>query len=372
MEEVLLLFLIIAIGYIIGGIEIGGISLGTSGVLLAALVFGHFQYSVEPIIGQLGLLLFIGSVGFISGPKFVENFKNKAYNYIILGFLVVLIGGILVGAVVMLSDIPISLALGLFSGALTSTPALGSGVDATGGDPLVATGYGIAYIFGVLGVILFVQLIPRFVKQDDEDLLVEDPEDFLIKQSMKRLMHIDPMNMSMFALAMVLGVLLGKIQIPIYKDMRISLGMTGGPLIMGIIFGHIKKIGILSLQIDKVTLSICRELGLILFLTNTGLSSGQNFIEVLSEYGVALFIIGFIMTTVPMMLAYIVGRRVLKLGLYDTLGTITGAMTSTPALGVLLEVSDDNEYVGLAYASTYPVALIFLVILPQILTSIFM
>lgn len=371
MDDIVVLLSIIALGYLIGNIKIKGIGLGTSGVLLIALLFGHFQYQIDPIIGDLGLLLFIGSVGFISGPKFLENFKNKAYNYIILGFIVVLIGGVLVVISQKLFDLPIALSLGLFSGALTSTPALGSGVDATGGDPLVATGYGIAYIFGVICVVFFVQLLPKFIKDDSKQKKEGKHLDTKRDKSYEELIKLDPINLSIFAIAMVLGIYLGKVKIPIYKKLSISLGLTGGPLVMAIIFGHIGNVGRVDLTLSDRTLSIFRELGLVLFLTRTGLQSGQGFVEVLQNYGIMLFLIGIFMTLLPMIVAYLVGRKVLNLNLFDTLGTITGAMTSTPALGALLEASNNNEYVGLAYASTYPVALIFLVIIPQLIIGLF-
>ena len=72
------LFLIIAIGYLIGRIRIKGISLGMSAILIVALFFGHYGFSVPGLIKNLGLACFATAVGYITGPVFLKNFKNKA------------------------------------------------------------------------------------------------------------------------------------------------------------------------------------------------------------------------------------------------------------------------------------------------------
>ena len=94
MNSLLAVFLIAALGYFIGGIRIKGIELGTAGVLLVALVFGHFGVEIPSIIRNFGLALFVCSVGFIAGPKFFRDFKSNAASYILLGFLIILSGGI--------------------------------------------------------------------------------------------------------------------------------------------------------------------------------------------------------------------------------------------------------------------------------------
>jgi putative transport protein len=98
-------------------------------------------------------------------PYFFETSKKKAFAYVALGFIIILIGAVVsVGAIVLL-DIPSGLAAGLMCGALTSTPGLAAAIEASG-DAAASVGYGIAYPFGVLGVVLFVQVIPRLIKCD--------------------------------------------------------------------------------------------------------------------------------------------------------------------------------------------------------------
>ena len=158
MNSLLAVFLIAALGYFIGGIRIKGIELGTAGVLLVALVFGHFGVEIPSIIRNFGLALFVCSVGFIAGPKFFRDFKSNAASYILLGFLIILSGGICAVLVSLIGGIRPELSVGLLTGALTSTPGLAAAQEAAGElADLATTGYAIAYPFGVIGVVLFVQ-----------------------------------------------------------------------------------------------------------------------------------------------------------------------------------------------------------------------
>ncbi|MGB4634144.1 MAG: permease, partial [Bacillota bacterium] len=67
------LFLLAMVGYVLGSIKIKGVHLGTSGVLLAALYFGHLGYQIPSVVRDLGLALFVGAVGLTAGPRFFRN-----------------------------------------------------------------------------------------------------------------------------------------------------------------------------------------------------------------------------------------------------------------------------------------------------------
>ena len=82
------------------------------------------------------------------------------------------------------------------------------------------------------------------------------------------------------------------------------------------------------------------------------------------------FIYGAITTLVPMIVGYILGRHVFKMSIFNNLGSITGGMTSTPALGALIATSGTEEVTG-AYAATYPFALFFIVLAARIAVSLF-
>ena len=73
-----------------------------------------------------------------------------------------------------------------------------------------------------------------------------------------------------------------------------------------------------------------RELGMILFLTGAGLNAGNGFVEILVENGISLLFFGALITAIPMFVSYFIGRKLLKMDLMKSLGSICGGMTSTP------------------------------------------
>ncbi len=158
-------FVIIAVGLFVGNIKIKNISLDTSAIIFVALIFGHFGVKLPPIIQKLGLIFFIYSVGIQAGPGFFDSFKKQGVNLIILTVMVVTSGALITVGCASILDIDFDLAVGLFTGALTSTPGLASAIDATK-SPMASIGYGIAYPFGVLGIILFIKIIHRALKVD--------------------------------------------------------------------------------------------------------------------------------------------------------------------------------------------------------------
>lgn len=170
-DPLLLLFLILFLGSLLGGIKVRGLSLGSAGVLLVAMVFGHFGYEVSPIAQNLGLSLFIVSVGLQAGPRFFRMIRSKGIIFGMISVIVIFSASLTTVIVSKIFDISPALGVGLFTGGLTSTPGLAAALQATQ-DPLASVGYGIAYPFGVLAVVLFVQIVPRLLKVDLEKELI--------------------------------------------------------------------------------------------------------------------------------------------------------------------------------------------------------
>lgn len=365
-NTLMIVFLVAVIGYLVGSIKIRGVELGTAGVLLVALVFGHFGFEVPDLVRELGLICFVTSVGFIAGPKFFRNFKINARSYILLGAIIIIIGALTTIGIIEIAGVPSDVSVGMMAGALTSTPGLAAAIDATE-SVHASVGYGIAYPFGVVGVVLFVQLVPKFLKTDmaaerarfEAAQNVGDEE--FRKTKKEELFYADSMGFFPFALAIVLGIILAKIVIPLPGGAEFSLGTSGGPLIAGLILGHFGKIGRLSMKVEKHVLECLREFGLALFLIGAGVEAGAGFVEILREEGLVLFIYGALITLIPMLVGYFFAAKVLKLSLFNSLGSICGGMTSTPALGTLIRVTETDD-VASAYAATYPVALVFVVL----------
>nr|WP_321288320.1 TrkA C-terminal domain-containing protein [uncultured Sunxiuqinia sp.] len=162
------LFLIILVGFIIGRIKIKGISLDVSAVIFVALVFGHFGIIIPKDFQYLGLVLFIFTIGIQAGPGFFGSFKKNGRELALLASLLIFTSSLITYGVYHFMGIDKSLCIGLLTGSLTSTPGLAAAIDTTG-SPLASIGYGIGYPFGVIGVILFVSLLPRFLRVNIKD-----------------------------------------------------------------------------------------------------------------------------------------------------------------------------------------------------------
>ncbi len=392
-------FAIAALGYSLGRIKIKGISLGTAGVFIIAIVFGCLFYGqlqselggfandALKLVENLGLIMFVCSVGFMAGPRFFSNLRKNIKSYVLLGVIIVLleglvaIGCIYIGRLTGETNIAefTAMIVGLLSGALTSTPAFSAAKDTVASqyEGIVSVGHAIAYLYGVIGIVLFVQLIPRIEKADMEkereilrQSLAESEAESRKADNSKpgktkkliKTINIDKLGIMPVALATCLGILIGKIQLGSF-----SLTLTGGCLLVSLIFGHFGNIWKLSLRPDENLLKVMREIGLMLFLIGAGISGGEKFI---SAFKPIYFLYGVLMTTIPLILAYFLVKKVFKFGLLNGLGAITGGRTSTPALGTLIQVAQ-TEDVAVAYAATYPVALISVVLVSQAIILIF-
>ena len=399
------LFSIAVIGFAIGRITVKGVRLGDAAVFIVALLFGCFFYpaleaqlsltvgtevvsytdKALKIVESLGLVLFVTSVGFIAGPKFFGNMKQNFKSYVLLGLVVILAGGLsaagCIGVGRLLGETDTqgltAMVVGLLSGSLTSTPAF-SAAKATVApqyESLVSVGHGIAYIFGVIGVVLFVQLIPKLTKANMEEeraKLVQAAAKTAEKKKQKEhLIELDEYGFGAFALAAVVGTFVGMIKVPLssagLSGTTFALTTTGGCLMTSLVFGHFGKIGPLSIMPKDVTLKVFRELGLMLFLIGAGIPGGADFVQ---EFQVIYFVYGVVMTILPLCIGYLFAKYVLKLSLLNNLGSITGGMTSTPALGTLINTAG-TEDVAAAYAATYPIALIAVVLVSQFLIILF-
>lgn len=164
------LFAILALGLSLGKISIKGISLGSSGVLFVALLAGHFQLRVPDGVTSIGTALFVYCVGLGVGNRFFAALRSKGSNMVLLSLVVVGAAWSITALAASLTGLDSSMAAGLFAGACTSTPGLAAATEAlqsAGGDTsAINIGYGVAYPFGVVGVVLFVQLLPRLLRRD--------------------------------------------------------------------------------------------------------------------------------------------------------------------------------------------------------------
>lgn len=361
-------FLIIALGYLLGKINFFGIRFGNSAIILIGILFGHFGAEVPAELGTLGLILFITAVGMKAGKSILYYFKNNGPAFLIIPIVVITSSGLLLFVYMWLFDYPYDLLIGVLSGAMTSTTALASAQELGAGE-IAAVGYGIAYIFGVIGVVLFVQLMPKLYKVNREEEIrkLNPPEEMLEEEENDHFIKIDQNGIFVFSLTVALGVLLGSVTVPLGNEITFNLGNSGGPLILGLIIGHLKKVGNISLSIPTKTLNLFSSFGISLFLANSGVTAGAGFVDTINEYGISLFFIGALMTLVTALVGFIVSYYIFKFPIYGALGCTTGGMTSAPSLGALID-SAQTDLVTPFYAATQPIATIALVFLPQVLS----
>ncbi len=518
-NEFAVFFLIVALGLILGGIKIKGISLESSGVIFVALIFGHYGHKTPELLQNIGLVLFIYSVGIAAGPGFFKSFKEQGLHFILLAAIIVFSGGAITLLLGKLTGTDMRLMVGLFTGALTSTPGLATAIDASK-STLASIGYGIAYPFGVLGVIIFVRIINKIVRVDlnsskaeyDESLKKDNPnlfnknykvtnpnifgkaigelkirsmtncnisrvyhngitttptsetvlhegdiikavgsldglekvklligeetdvkiplsKDYLIKtvlvsnpkisgktfaeiglfanyettatcirragiditpKASTKLQLGDKVTIALpkanlrqvenlfghtrqqfqldflpIAIGIILGLIIGQIKIPI-MGLNFSLGVTGGVLLSSLVLARIGRTGPILWNIAGEVNQFLRKIGLVFFLVGVGTNAGEHLVETILNNGFMLFYLGAIVTILPMIIALIYARIVLKMNFLLFLGALSGGMTSTPALSAIDSMTD-SEAPKIGYATIYPFALVFMIISSQLL-----
>lgn len=182
-HTILLYAFVIAMGVMIGKVKFFGVSLGVTFVLFVGILVGHLGFSANPelmhFMREFGLILFIYSIGLQVGPGFFSSFKKGGMQQNLLAASVVLLG---VGVTISLyyifaGRIPMSMFVGILSGAVTNTPGLGAAQEALrqlfdAGQiteiPQIALGYAVAYPLGVTGIIFSLIIIRVLFKVNME------------------------------------------------------------------------------------------------------------------------------------------------------------------------------------------------------------
>jgi putative transport protein len=180
-QPVIVLFLILGFGYVIGCIRVAGLALGPiAGTLLVSIVLGNFGYRISEGAQSVGFALFIFSVGYQAGPRFLHALKSQGVQYATLAVFVTGVGFLTAWAAGRLLSLSDGGTAGLFAGALTSTPTLAAAQEAvrSGLAPLphgwtvqqalasIGTVYAMTYLVGTFGLIALVSVFPRLIRVD--------------------------------------------------------------------------------------------------------------------------------------------------------------------------------------------------------------
>jgi putative transport protein len=179
-SDVLLLFTVLAFGLLLGKISLGSFEIGsTAGVLLVALLFGHWGFDFNVQTERLGFMLFIFCVGIEAGPNFFSNFAQDGVRYIAIAMVVALTGVLVTVAAAHLLQLEPALAAGMLAGSLTSTPTLVGAQDAAtlqaaqlgeeAGSALIgqiSVGYAMTYVVGLVGLLSVIRYFPGMLGID--------------------------------------------------------------------------------------------------------------------------------------------------------------------------------------------------------------
>ena len=349
----LLLALISVLGYLIGKIKICKISLDISAVLIVAIVVG-FLMSISPdvhigenfnnsldLYSKTGTALFVCAIGVSSGTSLARGSIKKNILYFLFGALMV-IGAFVCAKCIEVFDTTFdrSLLLGTLCGALTSTPALSAICeDITVISENAVVGYGAAYLFGVVGVVVFVQYNVRFLKEEMR----------MSNVTINREMGYKSLTLMLFVI--LLGIFFGSIKLPFINR---SLGLTGGILLLGIASGAILSKLKQKGKDFSCDISPYKNLGLIMFFVGNGIKAGM---KLTSAVDVRCFVYGAIITAVAVMIGFVLGRIFCGKNAINRMFIVAGGMTSTPALGVLVSKSNYEDNMS-TYSFAYLGALV--------------
>ena len=165
---------------------------------------------------------------------------------------------------------------------------------------------------------------------------------------------------------LLLGILLGRVSIPLPLIGPFSLGTTGGTLLAGLLLGALYQTGPLIWDLPAAGNRLIRDLGLALFLAVVGTSAGATFVATLQERGLALLFSGALVTLLPIAAGALLGLKLLRIRFLRLLGALVGGMTNASGLAAAGSLSN-SPYAPAAYATVYPVALIGKILAVKIL-----
>jgi putative transport protein len=202
-QSLIVLFLAISVGFFVGRIKIGSVSLGISAVMFVGLFLGHLGFTMNAeliqFVREFGLILFVYGIGIQVGPTFFSSFKKEGLIFNALGVGTVFLGGIITYLIHLLVNVKIENAVGLMSGSVTNTPGLGAAKTTLieiqkqlnlpldhFSDPAIA--YAITYpvgVFGIITIIILAKYILRIDLSKEAVLLNEknkDSENKIVRQ----------------------------------------------------------------------------------------------------------------------------------------------------------------------------------------------
>lgn len=528
-NPLLLLFTVASLGYLIGNIRIKGISLGVAAVLFTGLVMGALNpaFEIPSIVTNLGLVLFVYSIGLKSGPAFFQSYKKNGLRDFLFLVSMLLFSGVIAGALFFMMDISAGMITGAYAGSTTNTPALAAVIDyinnLQGANQNLASdaviGYSFSYPMGVMGSIIVILLMEKLLKIDykkekkslrkeyplDKHLSsitikVTNPEvcDIQIRDLIKkykwdvvfgRISHKDIVNLTnynttfslgdqlmvvgnddelqkitgdigqkvdndldldrthfdvrrifvsnpkvvgrtiaslqidkkfnaiitrirrgdaemlvtgntilelgdrlrfvarredlyllsdyfgdsykasskinlfTFGVGIGLGLILGTIEFSFGPNFSFSLGLAGGPLLVGLLLGALRRTGPIVWSLPYSSNTTLQQIGLILLLAGIGVSAGHSFIDSFSSDALWVFIASIFISMVTAMTMIFIGYKFIKL----PFTLLMGLVSNQPAILDFSTDRSDSMVPEIGYTMVFPIAMILKIVIAQVL-----
>lgn len=360
------------------------------------------------------LLLFLLSIGLKVGGSIGTIFKKYGFKFVVIGVSIPLISMlmavILQFVVLGNNNVTEHETAGMFAGAMTSTPGYGTALDASNAidyktmytegenkqkeemlkiiDPSgeltventtelsaeqantykeamaskVSLGYTVAFPMGVLVIVVLISLLPRIFHIDLEKEKAEYEKEIKQIENKKENEKIQPLNFMTMAVAAVIGIMIGNINIPLGDLGTFSLGTAGGVLLAALILSYIGKIGPLNFRMDPKGLGYLYQMGLTFFMAVVGLRYGYDVVSSLTGSGLILALSAVVVEAVAVIVSFFIGHKIFKLNWIILSGAIAGGCTSAPGLGAAIS-STGSEEPTTGYGAAQPFAILANVLL---------
>ena len=360
------------------------------------------------------LLLFLLSIGLKVGGSIGTIFKKYGFKFVVIGVSIPLISMlmavILQFVVLGNNNVTEHETAGMFAGAMTSTPGYGTALDASNAidyktmytegenkqkeemlniiDPSgkltventtelsaeqanvykeamaskVSLGYTVAFPMGVLVIVILISLLPRIFHIDVEKEKAEYEKEMKLVEGKDEKEKIQPLNFMTMAVAAVIGIMIGNINIPLGNLGTFSLGTAGGVLLAALILSYIGKIGPLNFRMDPKGLGYLYQMGLTFFMAVVGLRYGYDVVSSLTGSGLILALSAAVVEAVAVIVSFFIGHKIFKLNWIILSGAIAGGCTSAPGLGAAISSTGSEEPTA-GYGAAQPFAILANVLL---------
>ncbi|WP_367566912.1 hypothetical protein [Lacrimispora sp.] len=444
-DQFFLMFITIVTGLLVGKVKFKSFSLGVSGGIFTGIIIGYFvtKWADGVQEGGLGyanakrilstgvvaqafftffLLLFLVSIGLKVGNSIGTIFKKYGMKFVVIGVsipVVSMIVAITLYATVLSSNKSITPfeTIGMYAGAMTTTPGYGTALDAAGNvdygtlydeasaedknkmllkvdssgaltaentkvlneeqiakykeaaSSAISLGYTVTFPMGVLIIAVLIPIIPKLfhidIEKEKENYQKEMNEVNISGKNIKE----QPLNFMVVSLVAVIGILVGSITIPLGSLGSFSLGAAGGVLLAALVLSYIGQIGPVNFRMESKSLGIMYQMGLTFFMSVVGLRYGYDVVTSLMGAGLALALSALVIEAIAIFVSFFIGRKIFKLNWMILSGAIAGGCTSAPGLGAAISSTGSEEPTA-GYGAAQPFAILANVLIATIFFNI--